>query len=245
MSASPNFLEIRQKFYSTIFKDSSELIPFLGVNSNEAQDILDVYRNTVIEGLKERLEAIYGDVKYLLSTPGELINLIEDYVHRYPSFSGNLYDYGEEFINHLPKEYQDVGRILWHLEASDFWPNPTPFNNLSQIEQDGRLILSKHIIIESPSSSYFLWSKINSHQPIPKNSNIQKPQNILIYRQGFIAMVRLLDDYEVNFIKMVNNQSSLQEIFTKLGEDKKSAQKFSNSLAGLSKEGLIAGFEAT
>lgn len=98
-------------------------------------DNFAIYRNNVISNLSNVLTEVYPLIEKLLGSDFFQLT-IKEYIHRYPSCSGNLHDYGEYFSDFLA-EYQplkdlpylaEVAQFEWFCQQLFFAANPAAFD---------------------------------------------------------------------------------------------------------------------
>lgn len=93
-------------------------------SKDDATDLLqpgkhiEIYRNNIYATLVECLKSTYPMVEKLLGDDF-FVMTAKEYIHRYPSRSGNLYEYGEYFGDFLAV-YQPVHHLIYLAEVAEF-----------------------------------------------------------------------------------------------------------------------------
>lgn len=107
-----------------IIGDEAVLTAFEAGNLTE-QKRLNIYRNNVVGNYRNALEAVYPVILNLVG-PDYFLQAAQRYAQRYPSLSGDIHHYGENFnellasvpgaadLAYLP----DVARLEWSIHAA-------------------------------------------------------------------------------------------------------------------------------
>ena len=113
--------ELQRAFAGAVLGDATAAVRNWIVSDHfPSERRLQVYRNNVITSLSESLAAVYPVVRRLVA-PGFFAYAAHEYLHRYPSRSGNLHEFGDHFPQFLQRfepasalpYLADVARLEW------------------------------------------------------------------------------------------------------------------------------------
>lgn len=204
-------------------EDTSEILPFVFPQSH-----FSIYQHSVITHLKNALADVYPVLKRLL---GEACfeGLARRYSHDYPSPSGNLHDFGEQFplflrsLAHLGAwpYLADIAQLEWayHQIFHAAEQAPLALERLQAIAQTdySNLRFKLHpasYLIESAYPIQAIWeanqADFSNETTIEVNGN---PVCLLVYRQDFIIYMQPLPTAEFAFLQQLMQGRSLTDAY--------------------------------
>ena len=112
-------------FRDGILTGDESLLAALEAGKLTEKKRLDIYRNNVFRNYRGALEAVYPTILSLVGAD-YFRQAVYRYIERYPSYSGDIHHYGEEFCDllaSLPGAAElaylpDVARLEWSIHAA-------------------------------------------------------------------------------------------------------------------------------
>ena len=93
--------DLQQTFSDNLFDpEAQDVFLSIGPGSFEPAQRMQIYRNNVFIGLTEALRAVYPVIEKLVGE-GFFLYACNEYIHRFPSTSGDLHEYGSSFDSFL------------------------------------------------------------------------------------------------------------------------------------------------
>jgi hypothetical protein len=230
----PKLKTIQKNFYKNIFqKENTKIIKHINETQIKATDRLTIYRNTIIENLRNALQLTYPAIWKLLGN--ECANsvarvFIKDNKNLPDSafiddWGGGFPDFLQQFepLQHLIY-LSDVARLEWFHHRSYCVQNTNPFKaqKLKQFSEEEMLNLQFKF-----NSSVFFYHSQYALQPIfalidnPENTiNLEKKDSfaiILRYKQE--VQVFWVEENVFNFLMALQQGLTLENAFIAQGAE--------------------------
>jgi hypothetical protein len=204
---------IQNDFANHIFdRKKNKIINSLPYSNQEALARLNIYRNNVFGNFSSVLTSIFEVSKKIIGEK-KFKNLIEEYQKKYPSKSGDLNEYGDNFPKLLkglqPEFLYDLSRLELALHQCYYADDVDDFaiDNFRKIspEKFYNLTFDLHpscFLIESEFPIFTIFKKKK------KNLN-KKTEFILVERASGTCEAKLLNHEEFIFLKNLLKKKTL------------------------------------
>ncbi|KTD18757.1 Uncharacterized protein conserved in bacteria [Legionella lansingensis] len=111
--------KLQSDFRDIIFHDEeTEIYSFVNENGLTAKRRLQIYQNNIFETLTDTLKSIYPTILKLVGD-NFFIATAHEYIHNYPSESGDLAQFGRMF-DHFLAEFSPAQRLIYLPEVAQF-----------------------------------------------------------------------------------------------------------------------------
>lgn len=223
-------LKVLQKYFKeAIFENNIvNLSNSIKLNNIGKEEIINIYKNNVITTLCETLRNRYPAILNLTGEDFFKYAILKFIKENQPK-SGNLDDYGEEFIGFIEnlkeaqnyKYLKDIARLEWAIHTAYFTENASKVDieALSKIttNQLQNCYFTLHPTAHLIESSYAI-DKIYmiANQLIhndTNNININKPTYILVIRAEYKIDFLTLEIGEYYFLKSIGQKSKMLDAF--------------------------------
>jgi hypothetical protein len=204
-----------------------------GQGGSSGEERMAVYAEAYVARMAEALAEVYETVRHLAG-PEAFIELAESYMEAHPSHSYNLNAVGRampEFLKttcyaeKLPF-LPDLARLEWHVaqafhasEAPAF--DPSGLSNLSEEAWESlRVVFQPSVSVVSSSWPVLdLWHARKT--PASELSVVleDRPQEVLVFRQGLEVACELLDPEQAEWIRRLQRGEPLGEVCAHLVEN--------------------------
>lgn len=219
--------ELQQQFTAAMLERDNSLATEISINGEvDGSTRLDIYRSSVKGIHTDAIAAVYPVTQQLV---GEhfFLGMSLEYLNAHPSTSGNLHNLGVEMADFIrqfsPAEslpyLSDVAAMewAWHIAFHSADPVDFPLQKLAEIPQEIQPELIFHLksgstLLESAYPLIQIWSV---HQPDAGDESVDLNSGdcrLIIHREGFKVSMESLDMDDWNFLNLVNNGLSLQQI---------------------------------
>ncbi len=245
---------LQKLFYQAIFDKEGTSATELCKRITTAKKLttaeaIAIYRGSIIGKLSRSLRAIYPVCHRLVGEQFFEATAIT-YIHRFPSQSPDLGDYGEQFPEFLASfepatslaYLPDVARLEWHWHRIFNGEDSTPLDltSLAEIDQDkwGNLVFQlpkASILLESPYPIHRIW-QINQpdYEGDDQVSLDEGAIKIFMWRQGYDMRLDLPTDEEWQLLKAFSSGQKFERVCEKVD--------VSALLTPFVQRGWIAGF---
>ncbi len=207
--------KIQQNFASHIFKKSDQkILQEIPYSKQEALARLNIYRNNVLGGFESALSSTFSITKKIAGAE-KFAELVQKYCQKFPSKSGNLNDFGQDFPKFLsrykPLYLKDLSQLelLHHQDylAEKYEVNfdLEKFKNLP-IEKFTQLTFELNpssILFSSKFAVFSIWKKEKEIK------NFLKPECVM----AFSNQIFLLTAEEFLFLSLIQKQKNLYQIY--------------------------------
>lgn len=215
MSKLPN---IQRQFANHLHKKSDQnILPKISGSRSEALARLNIYRNNVYGCFESVLSSNFPVTKKILGAK-KFDELLKKYCQKFPSKSGDLNEFGNDFPKLLsrlkPAYLKDLARLeLLHHQAYFIADNTKRFD----VEKFRKLSTDKFsdLIFSLNPACFLLTSKFAIYSIWQKNRTIKnyaQPEFVMI-RAGFVLK---LSESEFLFLSLIQHQKKLYEIYKTL-----------------------------
>lgn len=231
-----NLAKIQEQFANHIYDENNlEIAPIINSEKIPVEKRLNIYRNNVFGGFHDALSLTYNITKKIV---GEdyFNHLVDKYNQNYISTSGNLEDYGQffpELIKNLEKKHkllylEDIAKFEWLFNLS-YLSEDTQNIDLAKLQSLNEEEFMNLNFFLSPSS-YLISSKYPIYKIWEMNYNdtdeeinlAEKTGDfILISRPDFKIEVKKLSEIEFNFLKLIQDQKNIYQIYEELSQNDK------------------------
>lgn len=131
---------LEQSFRDGVLAGSDEVLSVIAAGNLSEKKRLNIYRNNVVSNYCGALEAVYPAILSLVG-PDYFRQAAQHYVKQFPSHSGDIHHYGEQFselLASLPDAADlaylpDVARLEWSIHAAFHAADAKRFD-LSQLQ---------------------------------------------------------------------------------------------------------------
>lgn len=229
---------IQNQFIDGVYdKRKKQILSAIKNGKAPKEELFDIYRGNMQGMLFGVLKITYPQVFEFLKEK-KFKEFVLEFIASNRSQSGNLDEYGESFYKLLQrkKEYflSDLARLEWLKQraylAAD--ANKLDIKKLQNLSEE-KLFSVK---FDLHPSLCLMTSRYNLLSAKKQNKALKKPAHFVIYRHDLDIVVNKVSEKEFNFIKAIQENHSLYEVFTKHKPDIGSC--LSNNLSN----GLITGF---
>lgn len=236
-------LDLQRNFSSHLFKKSDKkIIQHLPYSNLEALGRLNVYRNNVFGNFDSVVESIFEVTKKKLGAK-KFAEILKKYHEKYPSKSGNLENYGDEFPQ-LLKKYKpaflhDLSQLELKLHRAYFAKNVADFDvkKFQKLPQEKFFELKFFL-----HPSCFLFSSKFPIYSIWKGKKATKPESVLVARIGGEAEILKLTEEEFLFLEGVKQKKNLYQIYQKINRATKKECDIGKVLQKFIGSGSLSGF---
>jgi len=233
----PTLLELQKEFVQAVFSDgvAAQFSRLLHVDQLAGEERLAVYRNNVLHNLTDALRDVYPVV---LRLTGEdwFGQAARTHIHRHPSRSGDLNDYGREFADYLAglevvihdlPYLPDTARLEWQVHeafhAAD--AGPLDLERLARVPADAYALLCFHLhpscrLLQSDYPVQRIWRVNQPGYTGEETVNLQEGgAAMLVFRDAdYTIGVEALDATAFRFIAGLKRGLSLSAIADALPE---------------------------
>ena len=217
--------ETQQDFSRFVFSEAV-VIPF-GIKSNgfSAEQRLSIYRNNMLAGLTEALQAVYPVVNALLGDEF-FTQIAHDYIRSRPPQSACLLTYGDnlaEFLAAYPRlqalpYLPDTARLEWachdaYHAADGGYLDISELARLDAASQE-RLVFKLHPSARLITSVYPIARIWRSHQEDGLTDVIRLDEGgcqLLLYRPGWNVEIADLADDDYQFLQAIASGQTLTQ----------------------------------
>ena len=237
--------QLQQNFANHIFKKSDrKILQELAYSDQEALARLNIYRNNVLGSFESALSSTFNVTQKILGAV-KFVELTQKYCRKFPSKSGNLNEFGQDFPQFLsryqPRYLKDLSQLeLLHNQAFLNGKSATVFD----VEKFKKLPAEKftQLTFELDPSCTLLASKFAIFTIWKKGSavkNFLKPELVAIYSD----QVLLLSAEEFLFLSLIRKQKNLYEIYKLLCRKIKKEADVGKLINRFISNGVIVRFE--
>ncbi|MDM8560722.1 putative DNA-binding domain-containing protein [Candidatus Parabeggiatoa sp. HSG14] len=253
---------LQQLFYDAIFDkegtNEKELCKLITTANNlTANEGIAIYRGSILGKLSRALKSIYP-VCYRLVGEKFFEATATTYIHRFPSKSPDLGDYGEHFpdflVNFEPAAslpyLPDVTRLEWHwhriFNGED--SSTLDLKALGKISQTqwGDLIFhlpKTSILLESPYPIHKIWQINQSDYEGEEYVNLEEGEiKVFLWRQGYDMRIDLPTEEEWQLLKAFQAKKPFETICEDLAVGYEPAHGVSALLTQFVQRGWIVDF---
>jgi len=233
MHKPPSLLELQHAFADSVLGDQYPLAACVQPQGLEPEQRLQVYRNMVANTCAGALHTSYPAVLMLV---GEdfFASAAARYQQAYPSRSGNLQDYGEQFpvyLANMPEAAElpylaDVARLEWARQKAYLAVDSTPFDHNARIRAIGIAASSNSHLLLSPSLQLVcsqhrildIWHF--SQNSSPEGLTLKDGgQCVLVWRDGTQLAMQEIDKAANYFITALMAGDSVGRAYIKVVQD--------------------------
>lgn len=215
--------DLQQRCYDAfVMGDAPALTPFVVDDAIPAAARVQVYQNNVREGFIKTLATSYPVIEQLLGSDC-FRTLAQDYLRRYPSVSGNLGDFGDQFATLLDAMYDggefsylaDVARLEWLCEqvrsAADAEVADLVALQMCAGEAFAELQFALHPATRLLASSYPVFSIWRAHQGdlVERVDMRTGAEQLLVMRRGSEVELQLLAAPAFALLQLLANGTPL------------------------------------
>lgn len=210
--------QLQQNFSEHIFKKSDrKILQEISCSESEALARLNIYRNNVLGNFEAVLSSIFPVTKEILGAE-KFAKLVQKYCQRFPSKSGNLNDFGQDFpkflSRHQPVYLKDLARLeLFYNQACLAGKSATVFDvkkfKKLPVEKFAQLNFELDhscILLSSKFAVFSIWKKEKEVK------NFLKPELVMTY----FNQIFLLTIEEFLFLSLIQKQKNLYQIYKML-----------------------------
>lgn len=221
-------LNLQRQFANHIYnQQNKDIFKSLYQSEISNQDKLEIYRNNIFGNLQSALTLTFANCKKIIGDE-KFAFLIQKYIKKFHSKSGNLEDFGDQFPKliknfqkklDLPIFLSQIAQIEWLCNLIYFYPESenidiASLQNLSPdqlFQVNFQLDKSCHLI----KSKYPIYEILNGHKEELKEINLaqQKTQFIIIERANSKVNLTKLDAVEYQFLRLISKQKTIYQIF--------------------------------
>ncbi len=218
---SEKLLSIQRDFAKHLQTDSDQnILREVSYSKTEALARLNIYRNNVYGGFESVLSSIFPITKNIIGDE-KFDSLLKKYCERFPSKSGDLNQFGDNFPKFLtrqePSFLKDLAQVeLLHHKAYFLAKSDKKFNikKLQELPKENFYNLTfslnnSHTLFASKFAIFSIWKKKSSIK------KYQKTQHLLIKSDDIL----LLKEVEFAFLSLLLKRWGLFDIYAKLCKD--------------------------
>lgn len=253
-----NLFDYQSRFARYAFgRDEPEGLPEIEFQGIRIAEGFQAYRRSVRLNLATTIERIYPLIATIIGH--RLMRVVAlDYQDHYPSLSGDLNDYGDQFYRFLKTHESvvslpylpDVAQLEWAIhevyrEANSLMMNPDEMTKIPP-EQWGflRFKLATHFRIQESLYPLFrIWEVNQTHFEGDQSVNFSCAQTVLVIRRNFKVEVRPLENGERQVLKSLAQGLCLEEAIDALPLNSVEDFDLSSFLNQLLTSGLVCGVE--
>lgn len=203
-------LELQNKFIDGVYDFDQEILTEIKQKKIAKTRLLGVYQNNLYENLINALKITFKDVFDFLGEK-KFRDISKKFIAKNRSKSGNLDDYGFEFIDFLQDDFlHDLALINWKEQESYLGENDQEFSLKSFQDLDQEKFIS--LKFKMSKNCYFVTSKYNLFAKSKRNQARKKPCFYLIYRPFFDVVIKKITKDEFEFLQAVKQGLTLSEI---------------------------------
>jgi hypothetical protein len=218
-------LELQNKFIDGVYNFNEEIFAEIKQKKIAKSRLLRVYQNNLYEVLINALKITFKDVFNFLGEK-KFREIAKKFIAKNRSQSGNLDDYGFEFIDFLQDDFlHDLALINWNEQKSYLGKNDPKLNliALQNLEEEKFANLK----FKLSNNCYFVTSKFSLFARSKRNLKRKKTCFYLIHRPFFDAITLKITKKEFIFLQAIKENLTLTEINDKYACDvAKNMQKF-------------------
>jgi hypothetical protein len=222
--------QIQLSLTEAIYQNDEQILAEIKSSEIENTARLQIYKDNVLITLYESLKSTYPAICKLV---GEQFfkYATHEYIKNNKPISGNLDEYGENFINFLAelsatkelKYLPDIARLEWAVHTAYFAADVQKINAvaLSKIspEQLENLKFELHPSTQIISSIYpidKIWQMTQEDSEESSDIDItERGADVLVIRPDLKTQVLLLENGEAAFLNSIENGDSLYKAFEK------------------------------
>ncbi|OUS26002.1 hypothetical protein A9Q99_19690 [Gammaproteobacteria bacterium 45_16_T64] len=260
--------ELQRSFYNSVFRKNKKNDVELNESVEPAMDLesdqlVNIYRESILGGLTEALVQIYPVCAKLV---GEVFfsNMVVGYMREYPSGSPDLADYGYDFSNYVATfepamelvYLADVATLEWGwhraFNAEDVSSSEvSALASLTEVPENKQgdicfVLTPSGYLLRSAYPVHKIWNINQTDFAVEKEGddcvNLNEgPVNLIVWRNSEFGMrIDVLSDDEYVFLEAISEGKSFAEIATL-----SCAPKLSELLGRCMQTGLLVGFNLT
>ncbi len=210
-------IDLQNNFIDGIYnKPSKDLLLLIEDGKASKKELLDIYRNNLYSNLTNAIRITYPKVYEFLKEKKFAI-FCKEFIKKQRSNSGNLDDYGEEFVKFLrrKKEYflSDLAKLEW-LQHQAYLAKDAAgikIEKLQKLDQEKLF----NIKFKLHPSCYLLASNYNLLGKTNQKKSLKNPTYFLIYRHDLEIKSTKISKNEFDFLNGIKANLTLYKIYQK------------------------------
>jgi hypothetical protein len=221
--------ELQKQFATQIYDPQNTEIERQINSSAIAKDIrVEIYRNNVFGNFSSVLGMVYPVIQKLVGDDF-FEDLCVKYRNKYPSPSGNLDDYGQQFpkmIGTLKNQHKlaylkDIANLEWKFHRAYFSRNVAdfPIQKFQKLKEEelSEIKFKLHpscVLIASQFPIFSIWESVESQRKLDLNQLLK--ESVLVERSRFDTNIQNLTEHEFLFLKNIKKGLNLYQIYEEI-----------------------------
>ena len=205
--------EIQNKFITSLYHDNKDIFTHVKTSRFDKDDLMTIYKNNLYTNLINSLQITFERASSYLKNK-EFSDLAIDFIKKNPSRTGNLDDYGFEFIEFLRKNHSeflsDLANIDWlahrsYLAKDDGYFNVEEFSKLGEEEL-------LNIKLQISTSCFLFKSKFSLFAKRNAKKERKNPCYYAVFRNELEIKTLKISKKEYLFLKSAQENKNLEKI---------------------------------